>query len=60
MKLYVYETVNNTVVATFEGATNEECESQARAANYDNSDDYGWTYSPAFGAVDGLKTAAAE
>lgn len=48
--LYIYNLETNLVVATATGKTNEECESKAYA--YEN--DYGMTYTPAFGCTDGL------
>jgi hypothetical protein len=50
MKLYIYSLDTKEVVAIAEGETNAECESKASA--YAN--DYGMTYSAAFGSVDGL------
>lgn len=52
MILYVYD-LSWRVVARVHGAANAECERKADEANYGN-DEYGWTYSPAFGFVDGL------
>ena len=52
MKLYVYDLTDNTVVAIITGDTNELCETVANQEYGIN--DYGWTYSPAFGATDGL------
>lgn len=59
MKFYIYSTVDNAVVATFTGDTNEDCERQADAAGYMDNDDYGGTYSPAFDAIDGIKNPSA-
>ena len=59
MTLYVYDPVELTVVAEFEGESNKECEAQAAAANFDDPDDYAWTYTPAFGTVGGLRREAA-
>lgn len=53
LKLYIYNQ-ENEVVAVVEGYSNKECEEKAADAGY-TTDDYGWTYSPAFGTVDGLK-----
>lgn len=51
---YVYNTETMTVVDTIEGSSNEEIEAIANNA-WDTTDGtYGLTYSPAFGAVDGL------
>ena len=53
MKLFIYDTDSMEVVATSEGETNEECE--YKAASYLGCPaEYGATYSPAFGCVDGL------
>lgn len=52
MKLYIYNPETMEVLATVERDTNEECEAVADA-NYDTND-VAWTYSPAFGMVDGL------
>ena len=53
MKMYVYETESKEVVAVVTGDSNDECERKATEANYDD-DQFGWTYSPAFGFNDGL------
>lgn len=53
MKLYVYSLEDNTHVATITGADSAACE--AKANELYGSNDYGWTYSPAFGATDGLE-----
>ena len=50
--IYVYSLEDNSHVATITGADNAACE--AKADEIYGSNDYGWTYSPAFGAVDGL------
>jgi hypothetical protein len=52
MKLYIYSMETNQHIATIIGRDNSECEG-ALAENY-GSDDYGATYSPAFGCVGGL------
>jgi len=52
MKLYIYSLENNLHVATITGDDNATCE--AKAAEVYGSNDYGWTYSPAFGAYEGL------
>ena len=49
--LYVYNLDDNALVARINGRDNAACE--AAAESYD-PDIYGRTYSPAFGAVDGL------
>ncbi|OHD24629.1 MAG: hypothetical protein A2Y38_16785 [Spirochaetes bacterium GWB1_59_5] len=54
MKLYAYNTETMEVLAIANGETNEECESKMDAAGYPGGEEIGWTYSPAFGAVDGL------
>lgn len=53
MKLYVYSLEDNSHVATIAGADNAACE--AKADEVYGSNDYGWTYSPAFGAEGGLE-----
>lgn len=53
MTLYVYDADSMEVVAKIEGDSNAECEARA-AAEYGDDDAYGWTYTPAFGAVGGL------
>lgn len=50
MKLYIYNPDTNEIIAISEGKTNKECEDKAQL--YTN--DYGTTYSPAFGANGGL------
>ena len=52
MKLYIYDTETMKVVATAAGNNNQECED--KAFNYLGTDKYGATYTPSFGAVDGL------
>lgn len=49
--LYVYATDSNIVVMCIHGDSNAACE---RLAADLYGDDYGWTYTPAFGANDGL------
>lgn len=51
--LYVYDAESNTLVARIRGASNDACEAVA-GAHYGDTDTYGWTYSPAFGASGGL------
>ena len=53
MDLYIYRLEDNVHVATISGETNDSCE--AKAESLYTSNDYGWTYSPSFGAADGLK-----
>lgn len=52
--LYIYSTETNTVVARIHGESNEACEAKAEELGFMGSDDFGGTYSPAFGANDGL------
>jgi hypothetical protein len=52
MKLYIYDAETMEVVAVFEGNSNQECEE--KAGGYLQNEDYAATYTPAFGAVDGL------
>lgn len=52
--LYVYNNEDMTLIARIEGASNEACETVA-ADQYGDTDTYGWTYSPAFGTVSGIK-----
>lgn len=52
MQLYIYSLEDNQHVATISGIDNAACEAKANDAYGIN--DYGWTYSPAFGASDGL------
>jgi len=54
MKLYAYDPNTMEVLAIANGETNEECESKMNEAGFPDGDEIGWTYSPAFGAVDGL------
>ena len=51
--LYIYTAEDNTLVARITGDSNAACETVAADA-YGDTDMYGWTYSPAFGASDGL------
>jgi hypothetical protein len=50
MKMYIYDLDSMKVIAIAEGETYEECEEKSQ--QYTN--DYGCTYSPAFGTTDGL------
>ena len=52
-ELYVYETDTLEVVAIITGPTNDACESVV-AERYGDTDYYLATYTPAFGASDGL------
>ena len=54
MTLYVYDADTMTIVAEFEGKTNQECEAQFECSLYADDEIYGTTYSPAFGCVSGL------
>lgn len=51
-ELYVYDPDTMLHIATIVGADNSACE--AKANDTYGPDMYGWTYSPAFGANDGL------
>lgn len=53
MKLYIYDTKTMEVVAIARGKNNDECEAKA-VVGYADTDQFLWTYSPAFGASDGL------
>lgn len=59
MTLYVYDPETLIIVAEFEGGTNQECEAKA-ADGYSDTDRYAWTYTPGFGANDGLRYAGEE
>mgnify|MGYP003396170959 CR=1 FL=1 len=52
-KLYVYSNETGQHIATICGESGEACEQLAQELGYGN-DDYPYTYSPAFGFVDGL------
>lgn len=52
MKLYVYYLDDNSHAATITGNSNAACE--AKANEVYGSNDFGWTYTPAFGTSDGL------
>lgn len=54
---YAYSTETRRVLAVIRGTDNAAVE-RAYAARYGDSDSYGLTYSPAFGAVDGLIDSA--
>jgi hypothetical protein len=49
--LYVYDVETNKLVAEINGDTNAECEDLASELY---GDEYGWTYTPAFGFSGGL------
>lgn len=53
MKLYIYDTETMEVVAVANGNSNNECQMKAGEAGY-SPDEYGYTYSPAFGTIGGL------
>ena len=53
MKLIVYIPETDEHVATITGETNEECERVAKDRY--GSNDYSWTYSPAWGMASGLE-----
>lgn len=52
MDLIVYRLTDKRHVATITGATNAACERVAEDRY--GSNDHGWTYTPASGAVDGI------
>ncbi|HJY09188.1 MAG TPA: hypothetical protein VJ323_22900 [Bryobacteraceae bacterium] len=56
MTLYVYNLDTRVVAEEIQADTNMACEELARD-RYD-PDIYGWTYTPAFGSIDGLKHPA--
>jgi hypothetical protein len=51
--LYVYNIESNEHIATITGSSNASCEAVANERY--GSNDYAWTYSPAFGLADGLR-----
>ena len=53
MKSYVYNTDTRKLIAVIEGKSTESIEAKYRA-DYRAIDEYGMTYSPAFGTNDGL------
>lgn len=53
MTLYIYTTEDNNLVARINGNDNGVCEAVA-TDRFGDTDTFGWTYSPAFGANDGL------
>ena len=53
MKLYIYSVADMQHVATVTGNTSAACDRAASAA-YDLNEEYAATYTPAFGAGDGL------
>lgn len=52
LALYIYDAETNKHVATIHGANNAACEGIAQDMF---ANDFGWTYSPAFGYTDGLE-----
>ncbi|WP_119298780.1 hypothetical protein [Vibrio cholerae] len=54
MKAYVYNTESKKVVAIISGETCEQCEAKTAEMGFMGMDEYGLTYTPAFGTVDGL------
>ncbi len=55
MKGYIYDVETEEVVAVIEGETCEACEEVAYELNYYIDDeDYGLTYTPAFGTIDAV------
>ena len=52
MQIYVYSLIDNSLVEVIEADDAAACE--AAAEEKYGSNDFGWTYSPAFDAVDGL------
>ena len=54
MTLYIYATDNMTLVARINGETERACEKVASEC-FGDSDTYGWTYTPAFGAAGGVQ-----
>lgn len=55
MKAYIYNVDTREVVAEIKGDDNQSIEAKFDEIGYD-TDLYGLTYSPAFGAIDGLVT----
>jgi ABC-type cobalt transport system substrate-binding protein len=53
MTMYVYDTDTREVVAEITGADNAACEAVV-ADRFGDTDYFASTYTPAFGAVDGL------
>ena len=58
MTLYIYRVDNMELIAMIHGETNKACEDKAEALGLMNRDDWGDTYSPAFGTVHGVVTLA--
>ena len=54
MKLYIYAARNYNVAAIISGESAAACERKARDLDYDD-DAFEFTYSPRFGAIDGLR-----
>jgi ABC-type cobalt transport system substrate-binding protein len=59
MTMYVYDTDTREVVAEITGADNAACEAVV-ADRFGDTDYFASTYTPAFGAVDGLIQCAAD
>lgn len=55
MYLYIYESDTMLHIATIIGVDNDACERKAGEL-YGDSDQYGWTYSAAFGSNGGLRS----
>ena len=51
-ELYIYDVENNKHLATITGIDNQDCENEAM--KFFNTDDHGFTYTPAFGFSSGL------
>lgn len=54
MTLYVYEIDTLTIVDEHDCDTNQEAEERWKESQYNDTDIYAITYSPAFGCYDGL------
>lgn len=52
MTLFIYSNESAEVVEKVTGGTQEQ--QMNHASEHYDADDYGWTYSPAFGMADGL------
>jgi hypothetical protein len=55
MKAYIYNVETKEVIAEIKGDDNKSIEAKFDEIGYD-TDEYGLTYSPAFGTADGLIT----
>ena len=58
--LYIYNSDTMSLIVKIVGESNAVCEHKAADLGYDDTDNYGWTYSPAFGFSDGLVNADVE